>query len=510
VGTFVGADSNGGNVDIITAVTWPTVQSGDLAIIAWVFLDTVTPVDPTSEAWSLALANVAGATDCEGRILYRICDGTETGDITGWTNGGTANRQAAILFVVRGYDGISGFTVRDETANSTSHECPAITTADGFGALSPASGDTTLVFAFDRAASTAAIAPPSGWSTRTASVFAATGTGGTVVGIADDGLTDASTMPVDPAAWTGFVSSDDAFTVTMSLRPTAGGTTFNQSVAGSITPAGAITKQAGKPFAGAISPAGAQARQTNKPLAGAATLAGTLLKTTGKTLAGAVTPIGAVANALVRLLSLAGTIAPTGALLRQANKILSGSVIPTAAVTKQPQKTFAGAVTPTSVVANIKTILLALAGAITPAGTLIRQTRRALGGTVAPAGAVLKQTAKRFTGVITPTGAAASTRLAFLAVAGTIAPAGALAKRVAKTLTATVSPTGALLKLIGRALGGTVTPAGASTHTIDIPQDNGTSTPVITGPQSTTQVTGMSTAAAVARRDSSTSAVSDG
>jgi len=251
VGTFVHCDSNGGNVTTITGVTWGTAgaatQSGDLAIIAWVFLDTETPTDPTSHSFSLALANIAGATDCEGRILYRICDGTESGDISGWGNAGT-NRQAAILFVVRGYDGISGLTVRDETANSTSHDCPAITTADGFGALSPASGDTTLVFAFDRAASTASIAPPSGWATRTASVFAATGTGGTVVGIADDGLTDASTMPVDPAAWTGFVSSDDAFTVTMSLRPTAGGNaTATPAVIACTTaiPQSAVNVQAG-------------------------------------------------------------------------------------------------------------------------------------------------------------------------------------------------------------------------------------------------------------------------
>lgn len=229
MGTFIHAAANGGNVDVLTGATgvnWGTAgaaaQNLDLAIIPWVFLNTVTPTNPTSETWTQVLDNTAGATDCRGRILYHVCDGTESGEITGWNNGGTTNRQAAVLFVVRGYSAISGFTIRNETANSTSHDCPALTTSDGFGGLFPANGDTTLTFAFERAGSTAAITAPSGWTSRTNCQFEATGTGGTVVGLADDGLTDSSTFTVDPASWTGFTAStDDAFTVTMSLRPTA-------------------------------------------------------------------------------------------------------------------------------------------------------------------------------------------------------------------------------------------------------------------------------------------------
>ena len=502
MGTFVHNDSNGGNVTSITGVTWGTAgaaaQNGDLAIIPWVFLNTETPTDPTSETWTLVLDNVAGATDCRGRILYRICDGTESGDITGWSTTGAGNRQAAVLYVVRGYDFISGFSVFDETTNSTSHDCPTLTTADGFGGNTPANGDTILVFAFDRAGSTAAIAPPSGWTTRSVSVFAATGTGGTVVGMADDSLTDAATFPVNPATWTGFVSSDDAFTVTMSLRPTAGGTTFTQNLAGAVTPAGAQVRQTGKSTAGAIAPAGAPIKQTNKALPGTVTPAGSLLKATIRRFAGSVTPAGTVVNALVRLLNLAGTITPTGALLKQVNRILSGAVAPTGAVTKQARKPLGGAITPSGAVASIKSILLALAGAITPAGSVIRQTRRTLAGTSTPAGSLLKQTAKRFPGGITPTGAAATTRLVLLAIAGAIASSGALTKRVSKTLTGTLDPTGTLLKLISRVFGGAITPTGASTHSLDIPQFNGSSTPTLTGLSSAATVTGLTQSAPAA------------
>ncbi len=230
MGTFVHCDSNGGNVDVITGVTWGTAgaatASGDIAIIPWVFLNTVTPVNPTSETWTEVLDNTAGATDCRGKILVRTCDGTESGDITGWTNGGTANRQAAVLCVLRGYDFISGFSVRDETTNTTAHDCPTLTTADGYNGNSPADGDTILVFVFERAASTTATSP-SGWTVRTGGTFAATGTGGTIVSMADDTLTDSATFPVDPASYTLTASSDDAFTVTMSLRPSSSGTALN-------------------------------------------------------------------------------------------------------------------------------------------------------------------------------------------------------------------------------------------------------------------------------------------
>ncbi len=228
MGTFVHCDSNGGNVTTITGVTWGTAgaatQAGDLAILFWVFLNTETPTDPTSETWSLVTGPVS--QDCEARLLYRICDGTESGDITGWSTTGAGNRQLGILFVVRGYSDISGFLTFLETVNGTTHDCPTLTTGNGFGAL-------TLVFAADRAGSAATITPPSGWATRTASVFAATGTGGTVGGIADDSLTDASTMPVNPGTWDGFVSSDDALTITLSLRPAASGVT--------VTPAATAT-----------------------------------------------------------------------------------------------------------------------------------------------------------------------------------------------------------------------------------------------------------------------------
>lgn len=223
MGTFVHCDSNGGNVTTITGVTWGTAGAaaldGDLAIMPWVFLNTETPTDPTSETWDLVHSSVW--QDCEARILKHDCDGTESGDITGWSTTGAGNRQAAVLYVARGYQFISGLSVRNESGNTLNHDCPALTTSDGFGGNFPANGDTTLVFVFERAGSLSAT-PPSGWAIRTGSVFAATGNGGTIVGMADDGLLDSATFPVDPGSWALTASTDDCIIVTMSLRPVAG------------------------------------------------------------------------------------------------------------------------------------------------------------------------------------------------------------------------------------------------------------------------------------------------
>lgn len=218
MGTFVGASSNGGNLTALTTgnsapVTWPAgVQSGDLAILWWVWgTSAVTATDPTSDAFTLV-----GNTDdgnCRTRLLKRVCNGSESGSLSGWSTS-LQNRQTAVLFVVRGYSDVAAAVFRAEPGTSTSHDCPAIATSDG--ALA---GDALLVLAADRAGSVTPITPPAGFSKRTNSEFAASGSGGSLAVIADDGLTDSATLPTDPAAFTGFTSGGAAVTATIALRP---------------------------------------------------------------------------------------------------------------------------------------------------------------------------------------------------------------------------------------------------------------------------------------------------
>lgn len=404
MGTFVHNDSNGGNVTSITAVTWGTAgaaaQSGDLAIMPWVFLNTETPTDPTSEAWSLAVSNVS--QDCEGRILYRICDGTESGDITGWSTTGVGNRQAAVLYVCRGYDFISGFKVFNETTNSTTHDCPTLTTADGFGGNTPADGDTTLVFVFDRAASTTA-SPPSGWATRSVSVFAATGTGGTIVGMADDSLTDSSTFPVDPGAWSGLVSSDDAFTVTMSLRPTSSGASHSATGdrAATATLAGAATAE--KPASGN--------RSATATLTGDATGA--------KSASGDRTVTSTLSGAASLAKSAVGTLAAVAALTGAATGLKSSAGDLAATVTAT------GAASVVKSAAGTMTTSVALTGAAEVVGGLSATGDRAVTADLSGGALVERQATGNRTATVSLAGAGEVTRNASGDLSATVVLAGA-------------------------------------------------------------------------------------
>ena len=151
---------------------------------------------------------------------------------------------------------------------------------------------------------------------------------------------------IDSVSWTN--NTRNRYALWISVSAAAGGTTTPISLAGSVTPAGALARQTGKPVAGSTTPTGATLRQTLKVLAGATTPAGTLTRAAAKALAGAVTP--------------------TGTLVRQPGKALTGTVAPTGAVTRLVGKTLSGGVSPSGVLAKLLGRLLG--GSITPAGAL--------------------------------------------------------------------------------------------------------------------------------------------
>lgn len=234
MGSFVGTSANGGNVTALTtansaAITWPTVQSGDLAILAWTFQNTATPTDPTSQAFTLFDQVDDGS--CRSRLLYRICTGSESGTISGWSNS-IQNRQTAVLFVVRGFVSFVG-TNATEPGTSATHDCPSIGTGNG-----AANSDSVIVIGTDRAGLTTTATPPTGWSKRTTSEFGTGGSGGTYTGIADDGLTG-QTMPVDPGVWT-MQSGTTSVTRTLALRPAPTGTAAVTQAAQTPTASGVL------------------------------------------------------------------------------------------------------------------------------------------------------------------------------------------------------------------------------------------------------------------------------
>lgn len=125
-------------------------------------------------------------------------------------------------------------------------------------------------------------------------------------------------------------SGDWAIAALEILEP--GGTVFNQTISGSITPTGALVKTTTKKLAGAITPAGALIKAITKALAGAITPAGALLAALLFPLTGAIAPAGDLVVRRVKFLT--GAIAPAGALARSITKVLSGAITPTGALSR--------------------------------------------------------------------------------------------------------------------------------------------------------------------------------
>jgi hypothetical protein len=189
---------------------------------------------------------------------------------------------------------------------------------------------------------------------------------------------------------------------------TEGGTTYNQSVSGSITPAGTVVNRAGKVVSGALTSAGALINQAGKVLSGAITPDGTLSRLTSKILSGALTSSGVVAGIKTALISLAGELTSAGSLVRSTAKGLAGSITPDGGLVRAISKAVAGALTSAGgLVAELVSgvILQAVGGVLTLSGELVRQTNKSLAGALAPAGTVIKRVAVFVAGVLSSAGA---------------------------------------------------------------------------------------------------------
>lgn len=344
MGTFVGTSANGGNVLALTtansaAITWPTVQAGDLAILAWTMQNTATPTDPTSQTFTLASPMVDDGS-CRSRILKRVCTGSESGTISGWSNS-IQNRQTAVLFVVRGYSDISAIVSASEPGTTTTHDCPSVGTGNG-----AVNGDSVIVIGTDRSGLTTTATAPAGFSKRTTSEFGIALSGGTYTGIADDGLTTAQTFPVDPASWT-MASGSTSVTWTLALRRNALNGTGDRTATATLTGAASASKSVTGDLAGTATLTGAAAasKSANGDLSATATLTGsaTAAKSGAGNLAATATLTGAasVIHALTGTGDLSATVTLSGAAL--VDHKAAGDLTATALLTGAGALTKAGA-----------------------------------------------------------------------------------------------------------------------------------------------------------------------
>lgn len=259
-----------------------------------------------------------------------------------------------------------------------------------------------------------------------------------------------------PLIWDGYVDRP--------TFPAAGGTTYNQSVSGTLTTAGALTKQTNKPLTGTLSPTGSLIKQVAFHLIGTLSSAGTLLKRTNKPLSGTLTTAGGLVNQTKK--SLAGTLSSAGALLKRTSKLTDGTLTLSGALTKQTNKPLSGTLTSSGSLLGRLTKLISLGGTLSMSGTLTKQTGKALGGTLTTAGALRMRTSKLLSGVLTMAGNI--TKQTRTSLSGTLTMTGALGtvKTFLKSLSATLSMSGSLSKQTNKSTAGTLTSSGTLTKRI--------------------------------------------
>jgi hypothetical protein len=217
---------------------------------------------------------------------------------------------------------------------------------------------------------------------------------------------------------------------------------FTTSLAGSVTPTGALANQDNKALAGSSTATGTPAKQAQKPLAGSSTSTGALAKQAQKAFAGSSTPSGTLTSIKVVLRAFAGSVTATSTLVKQIAKALAGSTSPSGTLAKQDAKAFAGSATPagalakqarkalagtstaTGALSTVRVILRSYAGTVTAAGVLVRQAQKALSGSSTASGTITRQTAKGLAGTVTASGALA--KLVRKAYAGTLTAVGSL------------------------------------------------------------------------------------
>lgn len=155
----------------------------------------------------------------------------------------------------------------------------------------------------------------------------------------------------------------------------AGGTQYNQSADGALTPAGALVKQAGKVLAGTLTSAGA--------LATAATFV--------KNLTGSITPTGALSRSTSTFMS--GTLTSAGAVNKLTSKSMAGALTPAGGLAAAIifTKAIEGTLTMAGDLTQAVTYAVDLSGTLTSAGTLVRSTSKLVAGTLMAAGTLVRQ-----------------------------------------------------------------------------------------------------------------------
>lgn len=215
--SYVNSSTDGGNLTSL-APTWPTVQAGDVALLWWLMQNSSTPTLPSGFTLPSSALVDGDSGSMRMGLYWKALDGSETGTLA--LTGTAANRQCAGMAIYRGAHltaPLSDWQVLDEAASVSSHACPAVTPQHAGCAIVTAVGERATT------GTTNWTAPSPGYTERADTTTLATGSGGTILAIADDGLATNRTVGVGvtPPNWVsaGTFASANVLTWSVALRP---------------------------------------------------------------------------------------------------------------------------------------------------------------------------------------------------------------------------------------------------------------------------------------------------
>jgi hypothetical protein len=184
------------------------------------------------------------------------------------------------------------------------------------------------------------------------------------------------------------------------VRPQGAGGPITEFItpAGTLTSAGALTRQPTQALAGTLPSSGALGRQVAQALAGTLPSSGAVAWHLATGWAGTVPSSGALSATRVVLLTVAGTLASSGAGVWRAAKQLAGTVSPTGALARALTQALAGTLPSSGALG--RAVTQALAGTLASGGGLGRAVRQAVAGVLAALGALVEV---RLPGAVPPT-----------------------------------------------------------------------------------------------------------
>lgn len=204
--SFVGASTAGGNLGTVN-LTWPGgLTAGDFAVVTWTHINTATRTTPTG----FTQVGILDDSSCRSVVYTKSLAGSESGSLALTCPSG-ANRQSGTLVVYSGATGLDQIASSAEAGTSTTHVCPNIVTAVASSFIVTMVSERSTTGTSDWTA-------PSGYTERADTLALATGSGGTITGAADNGLSTVGTgTSVTPPDWTSGSAFAGASVVTWTL-----------------------------------------------------------------------------------------------------------------------------------------------------------------------------------------------------------------------------------------------------------------------------------------------------